>query len=324
VSQPTPVRRTLVVVGAIVCGIASLALAFGLATVLVPRFLPTGSRATVYRGSVEERANVGRHWYSEQDAAALSAELAAAVEGTDWCLGWSIVIDDDGVGADRADVGSSRSTTQPARSCGQYVEVAVTYAYTGSTSEQEDNAAFDVLSSDPEVTEAFLEHPAYQVSASDLLHEDRGTSRDDVIGNAIAGLPLVLAETGRLDPLTVQPVGEETEGTEATEGAVEFADREGEGGSDLWRAHRLWLLGGGLAVALGLTIVLMAWAQFPANWFGLPPVTARGPDGRPVNPRRALKAALQPDPAPTRTSPRLRRDRNNPSARPEEEQGAPG
>jgi hypothetical protein len=251
--------------------------------------LPLGSRTSVSSTlPSDEQDFVGRFWYEDTEARALSAELATAAEGTDWCLGWAIIIVDDAqFGDEQADIGSSQGVNTSARTCPDWVEIEVVYHYTSSSSELEDNATFAVWSSDLDVAGVFEDHPTYQVSAADLLHEDRGDNRDDVIGNAIAGMPLVLSEAGVLDPVSVEPVAE------GTEGAVTFADREGEGGSDLWRAEKTRLLVAGLVVALGLTLAFMAWARVPSSFFGTPVPGARGPDGRPINPRRALKAALQ-------------------------------
>jgi hypothetical protein len=280
--------RAFAVGGLVVVGGASAALLVALGVMYLQRSLPLGSRAPVNPVPPSDQIDSGRSWYTSAEAEALSAELATAVEGTEWCLGWSIVVVDQAqVYARRqGDVGSNRGPDRSARNCAQWVEVEATYVYTSASSNDQDNAAFEVDSSDGELALAFGEHPAYEISADDLLHEDRGTGRDDVIGNAIAGMPLVLAETGRLDPLAVEPVDE------GTEGAVTFADQEGEGGSDLWRGRGHWLAAAGLAVTLGLTVVLLAWLGVPARVFGMAPATARGPDGRPVNPRRALKAAL--------------------------------
>jgi len=317
-------------------GLVVVALVVG----VVDRMLPTGSRTTLTSvAPSDQQSDVGPYWYTREQAEALSAELAAAVDGSTWCVGWSIVQtgdvpypdvagvvpydtgDDLGGGytfGEHADVGSSLGPGRSARTCSEWAEVEVVYEYTAPTSPAEDNAGFEIRASDPEVEDALRIHPALTVSTDALLHEDRDENTDDVIGNAVAALPLALAEQGRIDPLTVEPVAE------GTEGAVTFDDGEGEGGNDLLVANRTALLVGALVALAGLGLLAMAWGQFPARWFA-PPMSAwptvappgapgagavagggaRGPwgtaarpvrpppPGRPGNPRRALKQQLE-------------------------------
>jgi hypothetical protein len=316
------------------CALGAGLVVVALVVDVVDRMLPTGSRATLTSvAPSDQQTDVGPYWYTRDQAEALSAELAAAVEGSTWCVGWSIVqtgdvpypdvagvvpydTGDDLTGGftssfgEHADVGSSLGPGRSARTCSEWAEVEVVYEYTEPTSPLEDNAGFEIRASDPVVEDALRVHPALSVPTDALLHEDRDENTDDVIGNAIAALPLALAEQGRIDPLTVEPVAE------GTEGAVTFDDGEGEGGNDMLVANRTALLVGALVVLAGLGLLCMAWGRFPARWFA-PPMTAwptvapPGPPGagapapwggaparppppaRPGNPRRALKQQLE-------------------------------
>jgi len=312
-------RRGLLLAAVVVCGIAGLAAGIVLAVELLSDRLPSGNRTWIsgVDPSYDEVVR-GRYWYDRTAARALAAELAAATEGTNWCLGWQILLTWDDYVAPQADIGSSRGPDQAADECARWVQLEVTYAYTSATSSREDNAALDVAASEPAVAQALRDHPAYQITASDLLREDRELNDSDVIGNAIAGLPLVLAEIGELDPLTVQPMADSntdtnpnadantSADTEAdtdagapseTDGGpgVTFADREGEGGSDLWHANGRWILGGLAAVLLGAAAVLYAWGRFPVTRAGFAQLARPGglsAPSAPINPRRALKLAL--------------------------------
>lgn len=270
------------------------------------RVLPTGSRTTVMvdAGS-DDPGTVGgseRSWFDAPTARALSAELAAGLDGSDWCAGWSIVqVDGSQFGRELSDVGSNLGLDRSARECFRWVEVEVAYEFTSSSSPLEDNATLMVTASDARIANSFSQHPAYDISSSDLLHEDQGHNTDDILANAVAGLPLVLAEAGEIDPLTVAPVegSDNSEGGEsgapADDGTVAFADAEGEGGSDIWRANRTALVVGLACAGLGLALLLWSWARLPVHRAGLAALVKPGglaAQGRAVNPRRHLKAGL--------------------------------
>jgi hypothetical protein len=348
------VKRGLALSGAVCAGLLSLGLLAWLGIGAVARTLPTGTRTTVRvdtspdpdestGGLLDDDVDFdvdadpldpsgdpygsygsygadrfGRYWFDPATAESLVAELAAAVEGSHWCVGWSIVQQTE-LGSTEADVGSDRGLDVTARDCTDYVELQVGYQFTSSSSSLEDNAEARVVSSNNLVTNRFLQHPAYDISAADLLHEDLGHNEDDLLANAVAGLPLVLAESGDLDPLTVAPVEGEASGASdasgpgagsstdapADDGTVTFADAEGEGGNDLWRANRTPLALGLASILGGLAVVLWAWARLPLHRAGLAAIARPGglaAQGRAVNPRRALKAAMarsQATPAPT-------------------------
>jgi hypothetical protein len=309
------VPRGAWIVGAWVGGIAAVLVVLVLVVGIVGGMLPTGTRTSVLEvAPSHQQGDVRPLWYPPDQAAALTAELAAAVDGSDWCVGWSIVMDGDvpyqdiavppydingaepgnggsglrsGSYGQYADVGSNRGPGLSARTCPRWAEVEVVFHYEAATSPFEDNAVLRVEASETVVSDALRTHPALQVSPDALLHEDRGDNTDDVIGNAIAALPLALAEQGRIDPLSVEPVAA------GTEGAVTFEDSEGEGGIDVLVANRTALLVGALVVLAGLVLLCMAAGQVPARWF--PQEAGPGPWTSPHagNPRRALKEQME-------------------------------
>jgi hypothetical protein len=304
-NQPVPpiseertarIPRPVGIAAAWVCVIAAAVVAVALAVEGLDRVLPTGNRTSVSDVSPSDlQQEPGTYWYTLDQAEALSAELAAATEGTDWCVGWSIVLAgvvpyediaratpytaagvqetagfSSSTYGEYADVGSSQGPGRSARDCQEWAEIEVVYEYTSTTGALEDNAAMQVWASDTAITEALRRHPALDLSADDLLHEDRGDNTDDVIANTIAALPQALAEQGAIDPLSVEPVAADTQG------AVSFDDAEGEGGMDALITNRIWLLAGAFVVLGGLLLLCMALAQVPARWFQ-PATVASGP-----------------------------------------------
>lgn len=297
--------RGLVVGVALVSVLGAVGLLVVMAADYGGQALPTGSRSTVLAvdgsGPPEVVAGSARTWFDAPTAQALVDELGAALEGSDWCAGWAVVQKDESQFRSLYDVGSNRGVDQSARACDHYVELAVTYHFTSSSSPLEDNAALRVHTSDLRLGNAYDLHPAYDITPTDLLHEDQGHNTDDILANAVAGLPLVLAEAGEIDPLTVAPVESDDGGasgdadTSADDGTVAFADAEGEGGSDVWRANRTALVVGLAAAGLGLAVLLWAWARLPVHRAGLAALVKPGglaAQGRAVNPRRHLKAGL--------------------------------
>ncbi|HEY8547693.1 MAG TPA: hypothetical protein VIL36_21670, partial [Acidimicrobiales bacterium] len=204
--------RHLVVWGSALLVLLSLGLLVVMAAEYGGRILPTGSRTPIWEDASSDDPRVrnasSRSWFDAVTAVALVAELDEGLGDSGWCAGWSIAVYDqrriyDGL---TSDIGSNRGVDRSAQDCDEWVELEVTYVYTESTSTLEDNAALEVRSSDLRVASVFDQHPAYDIGADDLLHEDLGHNTDDIIANAIGGLPLVLAELGEVDPLTVAPV----------------------------------------------------------------------------------------------------------------------
>jgi hypothetical protein len=299
--------RGLVVGAALLSVVGAVVLLVVMAADYGGKALPTGSRTSVMvdAGS-DDPGTVGgseRSWFDATTARALSSELAAGLEGSDWCAGWSIVqVDGSRFGREMSDVGSNLGIDRSTRECSQWVEVEVAYEFTSPSSPLEDNAELTVTASDQRIANSFAQHPAYDISSTDLLHEDQGHNTDDILANAVAGLPLVLAEAGEIDPLTVAPVegaapdtGNDDGGSADDDGTVAFADAEGEGGSDLWRGNRTAMVLGLATAGLGLAVLLWAWARLPVHRAGLAALVRPGglaAQGRAVNPRRHLKAGL--------------------------------
>jgi hypothetical protein len=291
-------RRKPLFLAAHVLALAAILVVVVVVITALGRTVPGGRTVSLGAG-VATDATPGRHWYDATSATGLAAELAAALDGTDWCAGWAIGQSYE-PGPDLVDVGSNLGVDRSARACPNWAEVHVSYVYTSATSNLEDNAGMWVEASDPAVRDALDEHGAFALSRQDLLHEDLGHNGDDVIGNAIAALPLALAEAGRIDPLTVEPVtpGTAPDGAGAGEPSaeppaegVEFADSEGWGGSDVWRAERGTIVAGAVLVLLGLAGLCLA-----ATGFRPPPTPVTR-----INPRRALKAAARNAPIPEET-----------------------
>lgn len=298
-TAPGPARRLWARAGrkplVVVAGLLVLAALVAVVAALVPVLagtLPTGRRVALAPGDADAAAPSTRSWYDQATADGLAAELAAAVDGTDWCTGWRIVQlysyggPGSRGGSELVDEGSNLGADRPAGGCLLWARVVVLYGYTSSTSPREDNAALWVESSDHGLAARLARHPAFDVDADDLLREDLGRNESDVIGDAIAALPLALADEGRIDPLTVEPVAEEA----PSGGGVEFADREGWGGSDVWRSERATILAGAVVALLGLAGLCLC--AVPLR-----------PRPQAVNPRRVLKAALAGGRPPTATPP---------------------
>jgi hypothetical protein len=255
--------------------------------------LPSGNRVALARASAGgATAPSTRAWYDRDTADGLAAELDVALEGTDWCAGWRIVQQysygsASASGYALVDEGSNRGVDQPATVCTDWAQVVVLYGYTSSTSTREDNAELWVDASSPTLAADLARHAAFDVTADDLLREDRGQGSSDVIGNAIAALPLALADEGEIDPLTVEPAAD------GQAGGVEFADNEGWGGSDVWRTERSTIAAGAIVALLGLAGLCLAAVRL-------------APRAPAVNPRRALKAQLTaarpPPPSPPTTT----------------------
>jgi hypothetical protein len=328
--------RVLLFGGAVLSAVCALVAGGILAVDLYSDRVPSGNRTSMYDVRADDAVTSGRFWFDQQTAEGLSAELAAAVEGTDLCLGWAVLTSTGPTHYDiQGDIGSSRAPGVSARSCERWVELEVTYAYTTYSSPLYDNASLRVDANDARARRAIAEHPAYDIGVDELLREDAGLNEDDLIANAIAGMPLALADAGILEPLAVQPVSGEAAATPsastttapaggssssistptststpttaptgepsevAADGTLTFADQEGEGGHDVWHAHRRRLLFGLAAIMLGVACLLYGWGGFPWGFAALG-AHLRAPR-RPVNPRRALEAALARANAPEET-----------------------
>lgn len=250
-------------------------------------------------------------WLAPQTADALSAELATALEGTRWCAGWVINVQDTYNRS--SDVGSNLGTGTAAHTCDKWAEITVEVAYTSEASEADDTAGIRVDGHDAALTRSLQEHPALlDGTGYEALLADSG---DDAVANAVAGLPAALAELGHIAPLAAAPAesADGTSGPDSADGAGPggFAapDAGGSGGSDTVTQHPLELYAGVACIALaalGLAALLVAHiagrssrpaTAGPAPGFrpAAPPPHGGAPTTPPassVNPRRALRAAL--------------------------------
>lgn len=183
--------------------------------------------------------------FDPADADELASVLAEATEDQDVCYGWAVQVDDAVAG--RADsVGSNFGAGQPLSSgeCRKSVQFNAYITYTSESSESEDSASYDVVSSQGGPTRADLD--SLDIDFGGLTGEDV----DAVVGKAVAALPLLAADKGMAQPIEAAP---------ETGAAPADAQLTDDPGSDWWRNHggtTLW--GGGLLLAGGI----FAWWAF--------------------------------------------------------------
>lgn len=212
--------------------------------------------------------------FDQATATALAGELAAAVDGTDWCIGWDVTIDD--VGNVTEEFGSNGGVGMPATLCPNWVVVAADIRWVSSSSESNDSAGIHVYSSDQAVTNRLIDvHDVLDGAGSAAVAGDDG---DTAIANAVSAVALALAADGVLDPIAVTA-------TKTDEG-VAFDDAGGEGGNDAFAQNRGTLLAGAALLLVGLGL-LGAWALR-----GRRTDSGRKPGGSSGNPRAAMRAAL--------------------------------
>jgi hypothetical protein len=244
-------------------------------------------------------------------AEALSAELDAALDGTGWCAGWVVNVED--VMFRASDVGSNRGTGTAAHTCGRWVEITVEAVYTSESSEADDTAGLRVDASDHQLEVDLRAHPSLLAGTG---HESLlGDAGDDAVANAVAGLPAAMAELDLVTPVAAAPA------TDGEPGVFELPDAEGEGGSgsDTWAQHPAELIAGGVFLALaGAALIAMlvahglgrsgalvrpSLAGATRRWPGSPTAPASGAPPYPatVNPRRALRQAQLSADAPSRS-----------------------
>jgi hypothetical protein len=229
-------------------------------------------------------AHVAGAWFDPATADALSAELAAALDGTGWCAGWVVQIVD--VSFEQADIGSNLGVGTAAHTCDNWAEITVEVVYTSESSEADDTAGIRVDAHDAPVASALQSHPSLLDGTGHraLL----GYSGDDAVANAVAGLPAALAEVGEIAPVAAAPV------EPGEPGGFTLPDAEGDGGNETWAQHQTEVL-------LGVGFLLVAGAVLPTmlvvtrRWSRVYVAPAPHPGSaapHPVNPRRALRAAL--------------------------------
>jgi hypothetical protein len=168
--------------------------------------------------------------FDPADADDLAATLAEAA-AQDVCYGWDVDVDDaytpkESVGSDRG-AGIPVDTT----SCSKYVILDVDITWTSESSESEDSASYDVVSSAGGPSKSDLD--GLDLDFDGLTGEDP----DVVIGNAVSALPLLAADKG---------MGKAIEAAPASGEAPADASLTDDPGSDWFRNNggtMLWGLG---------------------------------------------------------------------------------
>lgn len=183
--------------------------------------------------------------FDPADADDLAATLAEATAAQDVCYGWHVRVDDQ-VSGDSESVGSDRGADRPVdtTSCSKYVRLDVFITWTSESSESEDSASYDLVSSPGGPTRSDLD--GLELDWDGLT----GENPDVVIGNAVVALPLLAADKGMADPIEAAP---------QTGSAPADASLTDDPGSDWWRNN-----GGMLLWALGLLLAggVFAWWVF--------------------------------------------------------------
>jgi outer membrane biosynthesis protein TonB len=176
--------------------------------------------------------------FDPADAEELAAVLEEAAEGQDVCYGWDVVVDDAVAGRDTSvgsNFGAGESLDTAGDSCETKVQFTAFITYTSESSESEDSATFDVVSTPRGPTTDDLNN-------LDLgLDGLTGENVDAVVAKAVAALPLLAADAGVADPIEASPA------PEAEAADAQLTDSPG---SDFWRRNGnfIWW-GGGLLLA---------------------------------------------------------------------------
>jgi hypothetical protein len=177
--------------------------------------------------------------FDPADADDLAATLAEATAAQGVCYGWDVHVNDQ-VSGDSESVGSDRGAGTPVdtSSCSEYVVLDVYITWTSESSESEDSASYDVVSSPGGPSRSDMD--GLGLDWDGLTGDDP----DVVIGNAVAALPLLAADKGMTDGIEAAP---------ESGAAPADASLTDDPGSDWWRKNGgtlLWglglLLGGGV------------------------------------------------------------------------------
>lgn len=181
--------------------------------------------------------------FDSADADDLAAVLAEATKEQGVCYGWRVLVDDQTTSQSES-VGSNFGAGIPVDggqgSCRESVVFEAYITYTSESSESEDSASYDVVSTGSRPTTSDLD--ALGLDFGGLTGEDV----DVVVGKAVTALPLLAADAGLGRPIVASPAPEsETQGQNA-----QLTDSPD---SDWWRDNRgvvFWgiglLLGGGV------------------------------------------------------------------------------
>ena len=206
-----------------------------------------------------------------EDDVDLAASLAEATEVQDVCYGYVLGVTD----ADTGEWGgtyaaSSAGADVPASTaggCDEVVELVARIDYTSSFSEAEDSAAWDLVSTLPELSIADVE--ALGLSPGDLLDDSRSAT---TLLNAVQSLPRLAAEQAGRPPVVLEP---------NTAPLPADARPTGSPGSDWLRENGALLV---LSVAAILAGVVAFLASRPRDRTRPPRVTRLGPPPRSEDP----------------------------------------
>jgi hypothetical protein len=190
--------------------------------------------------------------FDPADADELASVLAEATTAQDVCYGWEVVVDDAVAGRSES-VGSNLGAGMrlSTAGCTQSVQFNAYITYTSESSESEDSASYDVVSTVGGPTKADLD--GLNLDFDSLTGEDP----DVIVGKAVAALPLLAADKGMTNPIEAQP---ETATAPADAQLTDDPD------SDWWRNNGgalLWgvglLLGGGVFAWWAFRTSRKAW-----------------------------------------------------------------
>lgn len=194
--------------------------------------------------------------FDPADADDLAATLAEATADQGVCYGWNVQVDDQ-VSGDSESVGSDRGAGVPVdtTSCSKYVIFEAYIRWTSESSESEDSATHDLVSSSGGPTKSDLD--GLELDWDGLTGEDP----DVVIGNAVSALPLLAADKG---------MGKAIEAAPASGEAPADASLTDDPGSDWFRNN-----GGTMLWGLGLLLAggVFAWWVFRSRPRRPKPVT---------------------------------------------------
>jgi hypothetical protein len=211
--------------------------------------------------------------FDPADADELAATLADANEAQDVCYGWSIDVDNEGV--PQTSVGSHLGPGRPvseASSCPATVEFQASIVWTPESSESEDSASYQVVSSPGGPTTDDLD--SLEVLSDDGLVSD---NVDVDVYKAVAALPLLAADTGLARPMEASPA------PPADAGDATPTDSPG---SDFWRESGMMLLWG----------LLILFAAVAFGWYAIS--SERRARRRPVGPVAEQLPAYAPEHVP--------------------------
>lgn len=178
--------------------------------------------------------------FDPADADELATVLAEATTDQNVCYGWDVQVD-DAVAGQAESVGSNfgaGQTVSAGGTCPASVELKVYIRYTSESSESEDSASYDVVSTAGGPTRDDM--AALELGTDDLA----GENPDVVIGKMVAALPLLAADKGIAKGIEAAP--------ETGEAPADAALTDSPG-SDWWRNSGGMLLWGvGLLLAGGV------------------------------------------------------------------------